>query len=82
MNLTPFTLKKLPRAAGPTVINKHFEAAEISKKWSESNWAKKLQSVERRKQTSDFERFQIMLLKKQRRSVGRINLAKSKKASA
>ena len=81
MNLTPFTLKKLPRGAGPTVVKKHFEAAEIAKKWSESSWAKKLEAVQRRKQTTDFERFQIMILKKQRRSVGRLNLAKAKKAN-
>lgn len=81
MNLTPFTLQSLPRGAGPTVVKKHFEQAEIAKKWAASSWAKKLEAVQRRKQTSDFERFQIMLLKKQRRSVGNLNLVKAKKAN-
>lgn len=81
VNLTPYVLKNLPRGAGPTVVKKHFEAADIAGKWAASSWAKKLAAVERRKQTSDFERFQVMLLKKQRRSVGNLNLAKAKKAN-
>ena len=56
MNLTPFVLKQLPRGAGPTVIKKQFDKAEIANKWAQTAWAKKIVSTERRKQTTDFER--------------------------
>lgn len=65
--LTPYLLAKLPRAAGSAAIKKQFEASDVASKWEQSAWAKKRAAVEKRKASSDFERFEIMILKKSRR---------------
>lgn len=48
-------------------------------KWEKSSWAKKLAAVEQRRQLNDFQRFAVMIAKKQRRDTVRKSL---KKASA
>ncbi|BFZ64146.1 hypothetical protein YB2330_005285 [Saitoella coloradoensis] len=63
--LTPFVIAKLPRAAGSGVVAKKWEAAGVSAKWEASSWAKKLEQRKRRAALTDFERFQVMRLKKQ-----------------
>ena len=52
-------------------------AADIDAKWAASGWAKKLANKERRSQLSDFERFQVMVLKKQRRFATKKALVKA-----
>jgi large subunit ribosomal protein L14e len=64
--LTPLVLKSLPRGARSAKLRKVWEAAEVDKKWAESAWAKKREAVSKRRNTTDFERFEISLLKKQR----------------
>lgn len=65
--LTPYTIASLPRAAGTGAIRKAFEKAEVQAKWEGSSWSKKLVARETRRQASDFERFEVSLLKRQRR---------------
>ncbi|KAF9003436.1 ribosomal protein L14-domain-containing protein [Cyathus striatus] len=77
--LTPFSLKKLPRAAGSGVIKKQVEKEAIVEKWDKSAWAQKRAAVEKRRTLNDFGRFQVMVAKKQRRDVVRKAV---KKASA
>ena len=67
MVLTPLTVPGLPRAAGTPTVKKFFEKAGIVEKWAQSSWAKKRQAAKAKSQASDFQRFEIMLLKKQRR---------------
>lgn len=67
--LTPFVLSKLPRAAGTTTVAKVFAASDVLAKWEKSAWAIRRKAIEKRRSTSDFERFEIMLLKKQRRRI-------------
>ncbi|KAI0318364.1 ribosomal protein L14-domain-containing protein [Amylostereum chailletii] len=67
LTLTPLTVAKLPRAAGTGVVKKYLEKEGIVAKWANSSWAKKRASVEARRSLSDFDRFQVMLQKKQRR---------------
>ncbi|EAS27546.3 60S ribosomal protein L14 [Coccidioides immitis RS] len=67
VSLTPFTIPKLPRAAGTGPIKKLWEKAEIDAKWAQSNYAKKREQQERRRNLTDFERFKVMRLKKQAR---------------
>ena len=62
MTLTRFVIK-VPRASGTPTVKKAFE------KWESSKWAKTLKAREARKNTSDFERFKIQVLKKQRRNI-------------
>ena len=79
LTLTPFVLTKLPRAAGTGVIRKHLEKEGTVEKWNKSSWAQKRAAVEQRRQLNDFQRFAVMLAKKQRRDTVRKAV---KKASA
>ncbi|GAA5820754.1 hypothetical protein JCM11251_003142 [Rhodosporidiobolus azoricus] len=79
--LTPYVLKKLPRAAGSTTVKKVWEASEVDAKWAKSAWAAKRASSERRKQLTDFERFEVLLLRKQRRRLVQAAAAKASKSA-
>ncbi|VDC05849.1 unnamed protein product [Peniophora sp. CBMAI 1063] len=67
LSLTPLTVKKLPRAARTGIVKKYLEKQEITSKWEASSWNKTREQVAARRSLSDFERFSVMLLKKQRR---------------
>ncbi|KAL1868546.1 hypothetical protein VTK73DRAFT_3602 [Phialemonium thermophilum] len=74
--LTAFVIEKLPRAVRTSTLKTAWEKAEIESKWKESNWAKKRDQQARRKALTDFDRFKVMRLKKQRRFEQRKALAK------
>ena len=80
--LTPYTIAKLPRAAGSGAIKKAFEKAGVTDKWEASAWSKKLAARQVRKDSTDFDRFQVMLAKKARRDVVRKAHFKERKAAA
>jgi large subunit ribosomal protein L14e len=67
MILTKYTLPGLPRAAGHATVRKFFEKEGVVEKWENSTWAKKRAALAKRKTLNDFERFSVMLAKKQRR---------------
>lgn len=67
--LTPYVLKKLPRAAGQTVVSKVWKASGVQEKWDQSAWAKKRAVQQKRRSLSDFDRFKVQLLKTERRKV-------------
>ncbi|KAK6455526.1 60S ribosomal protein L14 [Scheffersomyces xylosifermentans] len=75
--LTPIVLPNLPRGARTATVTKKWAAADIDGKWAATAWAKKLASRERRAQLSDFERFQVLVLKKQRRFAVKKAVAKA-----
>ena len=75
--LTPIVLQNLPRGSITATVTKKWAAADIDAKWAASGWAKKLANKERRSQLSDFERFQVMVLKKQRRFATKKALVKA-----
>ncbi|KAK4042481.1 ribosomal protein L14-domain-containing protein [Parachaetomium inaequale] len=79
--LTPIVVEKLPRGARSGAVKKAWEAAGIDAKWNESNWAKKQLQQERRQSLTDFDRFKVMRLKKQRRFEERKALAKIRAAA-
>ena len=76
VTLTPYVVKGLPRAARSPVVAKYFEKAGVQAKWEASAWAKKLAARKRRAELTDFERFQVMKLKKQRRYEVAVKAAK------
>lgn len=76
--LTPLVIAKLPRGARSGTVKKAWSKAGIDAKWHEGSWAKKKLQNERRKNLSDFDRFKVMRLKKQRRFEERKALAKVK----
>lgn len=65
--LTTLVLENLPRGSRTATVNKKWAAAGIDAKWAATAWAKKLDVRKRRAALSDFERFQVLVLKKQRR---------------
>jgi large subunit ribosomal protein L14e len=65
--LTPHVIPKIPLAAGSTAVAKQWEASKIDAKWAASSWSKKIEQRNRRRELSDFDRFQVMVLKKQQR---------------
>ncbi|OAX81817.1 hypothetical protein ACJ72_03840 [Emergomyces africanus] len=67
VTLTPFTIPRLPRAAGTGPVKKLWEKEEIDSKWANSSFAKKKEQADRRRNLTDFERFKVMRLKKQAR---------------
>ncbi|GAV52059.1 hypothetical protein ZYGR_0AG00500 [Zygosaccharomyces rouxii] len=74
--LTPLTFN-LPRGARSATIAKKWNAAQVSQKWATTSWAKKIAQREKRANLSDFERFQVMVLKKQQRFAEKKALAKA-----
>lgn len=64
-------IPKLARGAGTGAIRKQFEASGVAEQWAASAWAKKRVATEKRRATSDFDRFKVMLLKKARRDAVR-----------
>lgn len=48
-------------------MKKYVEKAGVVAKWESTAWAKKRAAAEKRRTLSDFERFQVMVLKKSRR---------------
>lgn len=78
--LTPFVVEKLPRGAGTSTVKKFFDKSGVTEKWAKSTWAKRRQAQKAKREASDFDRFNIMLLKKQRRFLVGKALAKQAKA--
>ncbi|KAF5352414.1 hypothetical protein D9756_006293 [Leucocoprinus leucothites] len=69
--LTPLKLTNLPRGAGAGVIQKLMEKEGIVEKWDKSAWAQKRATKQKRQSLNDFDRFKVMVAKKQRRDVVR-----------
>ncbi|KAG9074154.1 hypothetical protein FS749_014310, partial [Ceratobasidium sp. UAMH 11750] len=65
---------------GTGVVRKYTEKSEVVAKWEKSSWAKKRAGAAKRRTLGDFDRFSVMLLKKQRRDAVNKSLAKSKSA--
>ncbi|KAK6713965.1 hypothetical protein SNK04_004927 [Fusarium graminearum] len=76
--LSSLVVEGLNRGSRTGVVRKLWEKSEIDSKWEQTNWAKKRDQMERRKALTDFERFQVLRLKKQRRFEERKALAKVK----
>nr|4U3M_M4 Chain M4, 60S ribosomal protein L14-A [Saccharomyces cerevisiae S288C]4U3M_m4 Chain m4, 60S ribosomal protein L14-A [Saccharomyces cerevisiae S288C]4U3N_M4 Chain M4, 60S ribosomal protein L14-A [Saccharomyces cerevisiae S288C]4U3N_m4 Chain m4, 60S ribosomal protein L14-A [Saccharomyces cerevisiae S288C]4U3U_M4 Chain M4, 60S ribosomal protein L14-A [Saccharomyces cerevisiae S288C]4U3U_m4 Chain m4, 60S ribosomal protein L14-A [Saccharomyces cerevisiae S288C]4U4N_M4 Chain M4, 60S ribosomal pr len=74
--LTPLTFA-LPRGARTATVSKKWAAAAVCEKWAASSWAKKIAQRERRAALTDFERFQVMVLRKQKRYTVKKALAKA-----
>lgn len=75
--LTPHVIAKIPRAAGSTAVAKKWESSGVEAKWNVSAWAKKIVQRQRRRELTDFERFQVVVLKKQRRYAVKKAVAKA-----
>ncbi|KFA77565.1 hypothetical protein S40288_05728 [Stachybotrys chartarum IBT 40288] len=76
--LSQLSVEGLNRGARHASLKKQWDSSEIDSKWKETNWAKKREQIARRKGLTDFDRFKVLRLKKQRRFEERKALAKIK----
>ncbi|KAI9025575.1 60S ribosomal protein L14 [Hyaloraphidium curvatum] len=67
MTLTPLKIE-LPRMAGSPALKKAIEKQNLHENWGKTAWAKKLENRAKRQNLSDFDRFQLMVARKERRS--------------
>lgn len=67
VELTPLLIEKLPRGAGTKAVIKKWKLADIDNKWAGSSWCKRLEVRNRRRNLTDFEKFELMILKKRKR---------------
>ncbi|KAK9447427.1 60S ribosomal protein eL14 [Limtongia smithiae] len=81
VTLTPLVISKLTRGARGVTVAKKWAESNIDEKWAKSAWAQKIKSRETRWALTDFERFQVLILKKQKRYEVKKALAKAKKSA-
>lgn len=74
--LTRFTVA-IPRSVKSVTLAKHFKAADIQAKWAKTSWAQKLERQQKRAATTDFDRFKVMVARKQVRPRGRLRRARA-----
>eukprot|EP01134_Creolimax_fragrantissima_P004873 CFRG4873T1 len=81
LSITQLKVEGFSHSAGSKIVKKQWEASEIEKKWSASTWAGKLAKREARANTTDFQRFQVMINRKKRSQIVNKELAKIKKSA-
>lgn len=76
--LSDLVVANLPRGARTPTVKKFWEKSEIDSKWKASNWAKTKAQQAKRSALTDFDRYKVLRLKKQRRFEERKAVAKVK----
>jgi large subunit ribosomal protein L14e len=66
--LTDLTVK-VQRSARAKTLVKAWEAGETLAAWEKSSWAKKLAAKKKRASLGDFDRFKVMIAKKQKAAI-------------
>ncbi|KAJ2906527.1 ribosomal protein L14 [Zalerion maritima] len=65
--LTAITVEGLTRGARRALVEEKWADSKVDEVWKSSAWAKKREQQAKRKALTDFDRFKVMRLKKQRR---------------
>lgn len=68
LSLTDFTVS-VPRHARQKTLKKALEKESVMSKWEQTAWAKRAAKQQKRSQLTDFDRFKVMIARKQVRSV-------------
>jgi large subunit ribosomal protein L14e len=55
----------VPRASGTATVKKIVAEQELTAKWEKTSWAKTLKQREARAKLNDFDRFKLMIARKQ-----------------
>ena len=66
--LTDFTID-ISRSAGTKEITSAWSDSDVQAKWDATSWAKKLSAKAKRAGLSDFDRFKVMVARKQRSAI-------------
>lgn len=78
VSLTGIVIPNVPLGAGHTALKKLWDNEKVEEKFSNSKTAKMSAKLVRRRQLTDFERFKVMVLRKQARFETRKSLASAK----
>merc|ERR1711874_356057 len=78
LHLTPL-VTKFPFNAKKKIVKKSWEADQITKKWEESAWAKRMAMKNKRATLTDFDRFKLQKAKHARNHILRKAVAIKKK---
>ncbi|KAL0962098.1 hypothetical protein UPYG_G00335620 [Umbra pygmaea] len=68
LELTDYVIK-IPHSCRQKFVRRAWEKAQVSQKWAESSWAKKIEARRRRANMSDFDRFKVMRAKVMRNKI-------------
>lgn len=68
ISLTDFTID-IERNAKQKDVSEKWAEADVQGKWDKSSWAKKLASKKRRAELNDFDRFKVMVARKQKAEI-------------
>ena len=68
VQLTDLTVK-ISRNARAKTLNAAWKEADTLAKWESSSWAKKLANKDKRADLSDFDRFKVMVARKQKSAI-------------
>ncbi|KAJ3321032.1 60S ribosomal protein L14 [Boothiomyces sp. JEL0866] len=77
--LTAIKLEKIPRAIGSKALLAAIEKQDLNGLWAKTSWAKKVAKRELRANTTDFDRFKIMIARKKKSVTVGKGFAKVKK---
>ena len=66
LSLTDVCCEKLPRGATQKNVKKVWAEQDIMNKWESCAWAKKVDNKKKRAAMGDFDRFKLMVARKQR----------------
>lgn len=69
----------IPRQPRLKTLTKAWQTAEVLKKWEASAWAKKVAAKTARAEATDFDRFKIMVARKQKSRIIRKKVAELRK---
>ena len=64
--LTDVLVTKLPRGATQKNVKKAWAEQNVLETWNNGNWAKKIENKRKRAAMGDFDRFKVMVARKQR----------------
>lgn len=69
LSLTDIKVERLPRNSTVKNLKKAWTEQNIEDAWKATAWAKKLENKKRRSELGDFDRFKVMIAKKQRSKI-------------
>ncbi|ORX84452.1 hypothetical protein BCR32DRAFT_325938 [Anaeromyces robustus] len=79
LNITSMKVANLPRGASSPVVAKRVVDQKVVENFANTSFAKKLAARQARATLNDFDRFKLMIAKKQRRNIINREFAKLKK---
>merc|ERR1711957_1114881 len=79
LSITPIKCE-LPRSCKTKTALKFMEKQDIQGQWNKTSWAKKIVSADTRLNLTDFDRFKVMLLRKEKSRIVGKEFAKLKKS--